>query len=290
MLAKNALFILIAISALVWAGCGDTRPPSPPFMPHDGGEHLPDAGRDAGVPPGDAEVPPEDAGPVISNDAGMEAGPGDDAGSDAGTDAGTDAGPPDADLPDAWVPECAVAADCADTDPCTSHERCIAGLCARTVIEATVCEDLRIVCVFPDCVSIGRTPEECIAEKYDAWIVPFHCANEADLADAYAACAAGPTCADLSSCVDNILLRTRRTICVCIAGYTSCSGNCLDLTRDSTACGVCDNRCSASTACRDSLCITCGSMGQPCCLGIGGACGTGLTCRTDAAGYDTCTP
>lgn len=286
MLAKNAHFILIAISALVWAGCGDTRPPSPPFVPHDGGERLPDAGRDAGVLLGDAEIPLEDAGPMASDDAGMDAGPG----NDAGSDAGTDAGPPDADLPDAWTPDCTTDTECADTDPCTSHERCAAGLCTRIVIDATVCDDLRTLCVYPDCLSVGRTPEECIAEKYDAWILPYHCSNQADLADAYAACATGPACSDVAACVDNVLLRTRRTICVCETGYTACSGNCKDLTSDSSACGDCTNRCSASTACRSSVCIPCGSMGQPCCIGIGDACGTGLSCRLDPAGLYSCLP
>ena len=132
-----------------------------------------------------------------------------------------------------------VTEQAADDTVCGVDQICRAGVCRDTCPQNSICSGGQ-TCCNNACVNIqtdfhycGNCTSGCDADTAD------QCVGGACQCGAAAACTGGQTC-------DN-------GTCGCPAGFTDCSGNCVDLDSDADNCGECGRACPGSSICRNGL-------------------------------------
>ena len=204
---------------------------------------------------------------------------------------------------------CGTDLDCADTDACTTMERCdpASRTCTYQPLDGDGDGDPPRVCHGTDCDDsranvYGGAPERCdsldndcdgvIDEGATAACGAFEvCLSGACVCAPGAETCGGWTCHDLATdaancgeCASSCGAGTcGASTCNCRAGLTSCRDTtggsfCTDATVDRQNCGTCGTVCVGADVCIAGVCRSCGGHAEPCCGGT--SCNATLTCTS----------
>lgn len=150
---------------------------------------------------------------------------------------------------------CATDADCADTDACTSNERCdpAARVCTFQPLDGDYDGDPPRVCGGTDC-------DDSKSFVYTG--APDRCNSIDDDCDGVIDDGADVACGDRHVCDTGA--------CVCQAAYATCFGStaCIDLTTNASHCGACGQGCGPGGTCSGGTC-SCPSGLEFCGFGYG---------------------
>lgn len=136
---------------------------------------------------------------------------------------------------------CAKDGDCADSDPCTTKERCDppTRVCLWDLLDGDGDGVPPRVCGGQDCNDAQRLTFPGAPELCDG--TDNSCDGLVDTPLATTACASDQSCSGGR--------------CVCLNGKSECASGCVDLKGDAQNCGICGQRCAAGASCVAGSCV-----------------------------------